>query len=749
MSITAALKNFKLLFSSALFLGCWAQGTVWADDYDVTIYVDANTGNEAGDGMSSDTAVASYRRGFEMAVDELLAGKSTRLYLAPGVYRDGDRKYAREDTFRMLVRGGDYMQDLGEKSFLIEGADPENTVISGSDVKTMLKDGRVIDWAPETWKDEGGGLYSHEWPFQWGTMRAPFGTAPGEWGYVKPIIRRKEMLIIDGALMRQVLLEKWRDYDNQDPLYGKLGLPNYEGVYYGASILSPGEFGVAEFNEGGRIFVRLDQPMRDKRLVEVGMRNRFLELIGKNNLTLRNLTFQHAISIPGQSAVTLFACDRVVVENCRFYQNNTVGLRVGKANGLKISNSEFNWNGELGLQITDGSRDVYLAGNATNWNNWRGDLGLEYGFYRGGTKIMLTEGLSVDGHHAEDNFGPGFWTDIRVIGADFDGIVSRRNHGPGVNIEWSSDITLTRSVVEDNPIGVNLMASHDVTLEGNTIKGNSVAFTFYDDHRDAKYLSGKDAPWWPEQTGLEFIGNTVIADHRTSRLLVHVPRIYTWLDYVPSGLEQFFLFSSDAVLREVMQGARDQPGAVFRGNRWQHDSDDAPFFTEGRKPADLEAWQSGWAVGEGDTALLAAARLNPNRLLNPNFDDKLEGWESTGSIKPGGSHALYGTRVALLKERSSISQTVDVRPGASYAFLAQARYDQDAQSGYFSVQCADTAEEIVRLAIDERLEEVWQVYRSEFTVPQGCSSIRVEVRNESSGHLTVDGFAIFSGLLVE
>src|SRR4029453_5618421 len=111
----------------------------------------------------------------------------------------------------------------------------------------------------------GDGSYVHAWPYRWGMKPIPNGW--GEYwnwdgnGYKRDVLRRSEMVYVNGAGLR--------------------------GVLTLAELSAAGTFYVDEAN--GALYMRLPSGVGIGSLIEVGTRLTPLAITGRHNVTVRNL----------------------------------------------------------------------------------------------------------------------------------------------------------------------------------------------------------------------------------------------------------------------------------------------------------------------------------------------------------------------------------------------------------------------------------------------------------------------------
>ena len=181
-------------------------------------------------------------------------------------------------------------------------------------------------WSSETqwcsswstgWTDEGDGLYSRDWSYDW-------GQADEVWAsynfFLGQLLARREVIIINGEVMQQKIIEK-QSWDNDAETWV------YDGLYSDVGTLDPGFFAVSEI-EDDKIWLRLPQglAMADA-TIELPIRGKAMEIRGKNNLVVRNLDFYGFNDTFGSGwATQVITMHNSLVEDCSFNYNNINGF---------------------------------------------------------------------------------------------------------------------------------------------------------------------------------------------------------------------------------------------------------------------------------------------------------------------------------------------------------------------------------------------------------------------------------------
>lgn len=404
---------------------------------------------------------ATLRTGAEAALVLLREGKPVRLRIEPGVYRE----YVND-----VLRGDD---ELFRKSpLLIEGAGRDQVIWSGA----VTRHGEE-DFGPDSWQPVEGhpGVYTRAWPYRLGLEN---GYWHNNFGVIlRNLAARREMLVGDGQLMRQILMER---YDWEDP-DGKAGHMDWAGgtkdktnqpgrhVYRGmvdeplSRLNEPWTFGVidhplSDAAYSGKIYMRLPQGVTpsDLKRIEVNTSNDknrpLLAIRNKDNLTVRGITFTHAGNAMVRWAVDITAAKDVLVEDCDFVWNGGRGLHVG-GEDIVIRDCRINYNGHNGFGA--GPRRVLVEDVEANWNNWRGLWGGFTGWSVAGAKFGKVEDITLRRVTMIGNHCGGIWFDIKCRDLLVDRCFIWGNERPGVEFEYS-DVGFGNAEVRNSVIAHNL-----------------------------------------------------------------------------------------------------------------------------------------------------------------------------------------------------------------------------------------------------------------------------------------------------
>lgn len=379
---------------------------------DVVLFVD--TQHPSASDQNSGTQEAPLKTigaGLREAKAQRTAGRSTLVQIADGIYRE---------QIHSVIGDG--------SPITLQAITPGKVVISGSDI-----------W--DGWQPAGDGSYTHAWPYDWGVEPNPWA---GDDIEVSELARRHELVVVDGSLLRQVLA-----HDQ----------------------LTEGTFVVDEQHD--QITVKPPSGIAlEQATVEVGVRERLLQIQRGSNITIRGLVFQHSSEALDDAAVWFIDMDTVLVEDCIFQWNNAVGFKVMSSRNVTIRRVQANNNGIDGLGANR-IRGLVLEDTTTAYNNWRGDWGDFYGWAVGQKLLYIHDGI-IRRHQSFGNQSRGFWLDTNNSNIVIEASVFRNNRRDGLFIEANNGpITLKESIIAGNgDAGLLIAHSRSVTLEQNILCHN-------------------------------------------------------------------------------------------------------------------------------------------------------------------------------------------------------------------------------------------------------------------------------------
>jgi hypothetical protein len=342
----------------------------------------------------------------------------TKVLIAPGYYRESLAIWQQSDA-----------------PIVFEAKRQGQVFVVGSDIWTG-------------WQRQGNtNIYTHSWPYDWG-----LADVPSDWQNdalaqkaFDPIVRRREMVFVNGQLLKQVL--------------------SY-------SALTEKSFYVDEINDTAYIWPSTGTNVATA-LIEVAVRPLLFLALENRNIVLRSLVFKHANSPLNTNAVYFGSSSHVLIEDCRFGSNNWGGIGLGNSQNVTVRRSVANYNGGIGMGAAFG-KNFLFEDSETSLNNWRGVRAGYTGWSVAGLKHLFIHDAVYRRHKALDNKTVGFWLDSDSSNILIDSAFLHRNLMFGLFIEANQGpITVRMSTICHNQgAGILVNNSRDVTLEGNTLYRN-------------------------------------------------------------------------------------------------------------------------------------------------------------------------------------------------------------------------------------------------------------------------------------
>jgi hypothetical protein len=351
--------------------------------------------------------VDSLHHAWWLMQQSIAEGRPTRLRIAPGTYRL-ERALSLSD-----------LNGAAAAAPLIIEAEP-GAVFSGS---------RVL---PASWflaVDGEPGLYVGPWPLDWSVE------PPGRWGKKQALAQRREMLVIDGRLMRQRLIQDYA-YDPD-----RIWIP---AERYDPRALEAGQFAIDD--DSRRVYFRLepDQPLTEKTRIEMPFAPCLMSLKGKSNIVLRGLTMQHTVgrrhpggNLPGTAALEFnewpprFLSRNVLIDDCAFRQNNGNGTDLNWIEDSVLRQCTGDQNGASGLRFYH-SRRVRMEDCQGIRSGWRTGNGCGINISGRSLHLLRVRGNHNKGRgHRQDHILNGaLYQDCQFNGNTLDGAFNEIAVGP-------------------------------------------------------------------------------------------------------------------------------------------------------------------------------------------------------------------------------------------------------------------------------------------------------------------------------
>lgn len=463
-----------------------ASEAIFADPPDRVLLVDPKAGDDVTANGSPSKPYRTLGTALELARPLLEKNQKIKILLRPGVYR--------EETFFKP-------KNPESRGYLIiEATEKHQAILSGSD-----------DWSGDQgpgdgWRDEGGGVFSKPWTFDWGFDSKGFLHGPATEFDESVVARREFVRFGDQSALRQVLTR---------------------------NELEPGCFCVDETAD--KLFLIPPQgadPARDR--VEVGVRpvegpwgGMLFGFWNTRNLKLSGLSFQNAATYPNGASLSIGRrSSNAVVENCEFHHNGSGGMHIAHdgdnfrgVTDLTIRNVSAHDNGASGL--FGGCNNGLIQNCRFERNNVRGNWTHFFGWSLAGAKLVRCQKVAVDRCLFADNMTGGLWFDVHCRNALVNQCVIRHNFGlhpsgeaeeRGLFFEISEGPLLVRKCeISQNYVGMQVGNSENVTVQGCKIWDNQLTQIGLECRP-----RGDDFP--SHNANLHFVGNTIAG--RGDQLLV-------------------------------------------------------------------------------------------------------------------------------------------------------------------------------------------------------------------------------------
>jgi len=413
----------------------------------------------------------------EIARQNYRSNLGTKAIVYPGIYRESVELIIENKNLNVPI--------------IFEAKEPGKVIVSGSDI-----------W--KNWTQyQNSKIYTHNWPYKWEIPDNPWPKNVE----VSPIVRRKEIVFINGKLLKQ-----------------KLSLTE----------LTEGTFYISE--QEGKIYIDPEWGTDIKNsIIEVGTRNSLFFSKGISNLVIRGITFQHASSHFRDAAVSIRSGNNILVENSQFFWNNWQGLHIRDCQNIIVRKITANYNGQRGVGGYK-LRNALYEDVESSYNNWRGDWGGFYG-WDAGHKFFYLRNVTFRRYKAVGNMAAGLWLDLDNSNVWIDRAYICDNFHTGLYIEVSHHILVSNSKICRNRANSESLFHHPgifgsnasyVSLENNLICGNDRSqIKFYlNKKREIKNGYTKDKYFLNGENWV-LINNTIIGKN-SSQLLIYLQPTWEW-----------------------------------------------------------------------------------------------------------------------------------------------------------------------------------------------------------------------------
>lgn len=407
---------------------------------------DANPGTEALPLRHINTAAAT-------ALQNQQNDLGTRILIHPGVYR--------ETVDALLATNA--LSDT-QAPIIFEEVETDTVTLSGSEVQSG-------------WELVSGSIYRADWSQNWGAWvnqdELPL--------YVQqhfadnPILRRREMLLVDRELLRQYI--------------------NYSDMQQ-----TTNSFFIDEEND--HVYIHLHNTINiETATVEAALREYTFKAKNIRNLVIRGIRFEHAANaLLGNGSMHLEDVTNVLLEDNHFDWNAGTGwsckgsfdisappYTYNSCRDLTARNNTADYNGIAGIETLQ-TTNTLLEDNHSSYNNWRGDWGnMNWGWT--GNRLYRMHDAIIRRHTAVGNQSRGLWldfdaSDILLEDSTLD------NNWDGLKFEVVQGPILVRntSMANNGNAGLLVRIAKHITLENNQLESNAKYAIEFTDEVSA-YLS--------------------------------------------------------------------------------------------------------------------------------------------------------------------------------------------------------------------------------------------------------------------
>jgi hypothetical protein len=457
MRLTRLFCSFSAAALALISSLAYAQATVVENEPSV-LYVDAQSGSDSNSG-----SVSAPFKTIQAAVNKANANNQksigTNIIVNAGVYRE---------TVKIDPVTGQTLAPL-----TVQAATAGAAIISASDV--------LNGWSADS---QVNGAYITNWAPTQSTCALPNG-----WPSVQPIALHTEMVFVNGTPMTQVLEE---------------------------SDLKPGTFFVSTNDGALHVFppAGIDP---SSATIEAATRVKTISVVGRKNIVLRGLVFEHAANCINTSGATVTTSSNVLLDSIQANWNNSGGLAISSSTNVTVQNSIANYNGSVGFQGTKDQTTLYI-GNETDYNNWRGAQAALYNWAMGGTKLFQMRTTTVRNHISYNNQAQGLWFDTDNKNITIDHVILSGSYNAALQLERNEGpITLQNSLLCSSGVGVNVLTTEGLTVANNVFHGNGATNKYQAQFYLAGSAGGINITDWQTgqvynlvTTGTVLTGNTFI-----------------------------------------------------------------------------------------------------------------------------------------------------------------------------------------------------------------------------------------------
>jgi hypothetical protein len=461
---------------------------------------------------------------------------------------------------RVIINPGTYREDVTLLSEQSETAVP--LTLQAATNGTVVISGAI----PYTnWQTDGSNpsIFTSAWPNAWGLC--PVAQQGGRWSgqlpYEQDIVLRREMIVVNGTPLTQVL-------STGQMLQGTFYVSETAGTVY-------------MWPPAGTNINSAD--------VEVATLPELLRIYGKSNVVLRGLTFQYANSCRDNAAANVLGgSNNILFDTDNFLWNNSEALYIeNPTTNFTVESTVANHNGESGFQTGQTKLGLWKS-VTTSYNNWRGGQGAYYNWNSGGAHFYSSHNDTVSGLTTAYNQTYGIHWDTDVANVQASGITSVENLLDGIFFEVvEGPVSVASSYVCNNNLAVHDQYLYEGGLElRNSEQISFTAGTLYNNQTSQINIQGQK-------------GGISIYNWETGQTYNLLTEHFTDTDntVASSGTNQVFL---DSYL-SGSDWTSFQNTLTSNGNGWWNSSN-ANAFTVATPHPGTNTTVSGWKSTTGQDA---------------------------------------------------------------------------------------------------------------------------------------------------
>lgn len=479
--------TFKLHGTNTVTLTVTGPGGTDTRTLDITVSIPAGwewlyvdqahpSASDSNDGLTPDAPLLTFGAALDLMNANKTAGTPTRIILRDGVYEEEKAVTNTQGNTTEVV---------------IDAFTPSGAVISGSEV-----------W--DSGWTQNGGLWEHAWPYDWGLSTDLWAQNGGP--AMNDILRRREMVFLDGTLLRQYLT-----------------LTDLNAADSGFHVDETGDL-LSVKPPAGVNFATAE--------VRVAVRTTGVKFTHFENLSVQGLAVQHFTGETNADGLAFYTCHNVTLRDLDVGWCNSQGIRwrgrsdvdatgsPGSHNVLHIFNCRAHDCGFCGWKVayvldSDQSEGIHMGGSG-----WRNEWGNQQ-TWDVGDKFLSMHRVDWRNITSTDSKGWGIWFDwdnrdstirnLRCTGAALGGIF----------VEASTDLTFIDPVFKDNSTPDNgfhqggaifMNESQNITFQAST--PGAAVLACNNEYQVCLQLAGSPRTVVDFETGVaaQFVGNNMTFD---------------------------------------------------------------------------------------------------------------------------------------------------------------------------------------------------------------------------------------------